>query len=133
GVDSSVVQLIDAATATGTIILDSSDYIVIQNMTIENTGTSHAAILFGPGSNHNIISNNVLRVPSSGTSASVPITFSGLITATTTNFQNPPDASYNIIQNNRIVNGHFGIWMEGSSTKPGLSNQILNNSIDSIK
>src|SRR5690606_26792416 len=61
GTDSSMVILKDNGSNLATILLNGTDYLTIQNMGIENSGTSNAAILFGPGSHNNTVQNSQLK------------------------------------------------------------------------
>lgn len=129
GVDSSLVKLIGSSASTATIILDNTDYVTIKNLYIENTGTGSAVILLGPGSDYNVISNNEMELPYSTSTASAIIDFSG---STTTTTSSGSDASYNIVRNNWMKRGYYGIYMYASSGLPNRYNQIINNNIDSV-
>src|SRR5690606_39885410 len=55
--------------------------------------------------------------------------FSGSSESTTTNGAN---SNYNLIQNNRLVNGYYGVRMYAAIDNHNTYNRIFNNRIDSI-
>ena len=116
--DSSAVII----TGSGAYILqlNATDYVTIKGMTIKTTSTSSTkAIELLGGANHNTITNCVIDVPVTSTSSAYGIyNSSGL-------------DEYNLISNNYIKNGYYGIyWYSGSSTLLEKGNRIEGNIID---
>jgi len=98
--------------------LDSAEHYIIRNVTIKPIGSIYAyAVVFANGANHNVFKNNIIEMPSNNPSSSA-----GFYSASS-------DDSYNIIQNNKILNGYYGIRMTASSAAYAKSNMIIDNEI----
>ena len=123
--DSTSVILRDAtnsSTNNYTLQLNGAQWIRIRKMTIENYSTVYAvAIDFYNSANNNIIANNVIL-----SSTATASTAAGIYSrqAVTTN------ENYNIIENNLIRNGAYGIyWFGYYSGGKEVGNIIRNNII----
>lgn len=112
---------------TPTVWINGADWVTIQNLTIENTGTSDAwGVMLQNQANHNTI--NACRVKLAATTGTdvIGITASNSLTSATSSGDN---ASYLTISNCNISDGEKGIHLYGSSTGFNIGNQILNNTI----
>jgi len=121
--DSTAVILQFGATlsaANWTLRLDGADYITFKKMTIAATGASYGRVVeFINSADNNTIANNIIQMPVTTSS-----NFAGIYSYTTSD-QN------NIIENNKIVNGYYGIYLYGVSTSNlEIGNQIIENNID---
>ncbi|MEI6694847.1 MAG: GEVED domain-containing protein [Bacteroidota bacterium] len=122
--DSTTVVLQNTAslsTESYTLLLDSADYIRIEKMTLKALGATYGYVVeLRNGATNNIISNNSLEMP-----VTTSYTIAGIYDYSTPNY-------YNKYQNNKIINGYYGIYTYGSSTaalKKGteiIGNKILN-------
>ncbi|MBT3207545.1 MAG: hypothetical protein HN347_04280, partial [Bacteroidetes bacterium] len=111
--------------ATGTIDnwvwrLDGSDYVTIQNMTLQSTTTTNygRVIEFISGASNNLISNNVIQ------SVSITSSYAAGIYSYNTLDTN------NTISYNKILNGYYGIyWYGNSSSNLEIGNKIIGNEV----
>lgn len=120
--DSTSVILTYAATSTATnytVQLNGADYIRFEKMTIKSTGTNYVYVVdISGGADHNIFKNNIIQTIVSTSSNAVPI------------YMRNSSNNYNIIENNRIENGYYGILLYApSTTLPEKGNVIRNNKI----
>jgi hypothetical protein len=134
GGDSSLTILThNASVDAATITLDGSDYVTIQNMTVQMTAptSNGASILLVGETNNNTIQNCVVRYNTNSTFfSSAAIAASGTNNSATTNYTQ--SASFNTIANNRIIGGNHGIRLNGDFNLINkVGNQIVNNEIDS--
>ncbi len=119
--DSSAVILFFVSTGASdnyVIKLDGADYIKINKVTIANAGASfsHCIYFLGAASN-NSISNCILSGPN-GTATS---TNNAIIYSYGTQDEN------NVIQNNVLVNGSYGIHLRGTSTSVLAAGIVIQN------
>lgn len=132
GVDSSSVILThDSSSSLATVTLNGADYVTLKNITIERiiNGTQGVAMILSNGADHNIISNNELRVDQTSTSSNVSnIVFSGSSSSIST----AALANYNTISNNLLLGGYYGIRMYAASNNVNVNNHILNNELKNI-
>ena len=92
------------STTNWTVRLNGADYIKFKNLTISTSGTTYGRIVeFINQARYNEFSNNQILMPTT-TSGN----FAGFYSYTTVN-------NYNIIQNNRILNGYYGIYLRGQN------------------
>ncbi len=114
------------------IRLNGADFVTINNLNIETTGTSTTAFGWGihfiNGADNNTISNNTITIGSLSTteSNSVGIVMVNSSTTITTTGGNP--GNNNIISGNTIIGGYKGIQLNNLVTNPG-NNQITGNMI----
>jgi len=132
GGDSSLTTLIHNGSGNaGTVTLNRTSWITLKNMTIQTTGVGQAATVLLTGGNDNVeITNNILRSNRGSTSSIVNnVVYSGSVTSTTT----IPGTGFNsnLIANNRIIGGYYGIRMYGPTSFQSADNAIMNNEIDS--
>ncbi len=112
------------------IQLDGSDYIILDSLTIINTGATYGyGVHLTNVADNNIVSNCKVAVDSTSTASNFsPITISGATVATNGDFGN-----YNLIINNSTSGGYYGITMRGTSTTVfAQQNSIINNDLRNI-
>ncbi|MFC2111391.1 pectinesterase family protein, partial [Bacteroidota bacterium] len=126
--DSTDVILQDSSTGSTwtesfTLRLSNSDYFRFKKMTIKNTSTgpNGKVVDITGGSDHNELSNCVFQGHPTSTSAAHANIYS----------QGAINDNYNIIKNNHIIGGSYGISMFGAGPPTyEIGNQILNNVFD---
>ncbi len=114
---------------TPTVWINGADWVTIQNLTIQNTGTSDAwGVMLQNQANHNTIQNCVIDMNPAGTFDVIGIVTSNSITSATSTGDN---ANYTIIDNNTITGGSGGIQLTGisSSTPFNVGNSVTNNTL----
>lgn len=130
GKTSTTLTYASASTADmQTILLDGADYITFKDMTIANTGASNGfAIMLTNGADYNVIDGCNISVSTTATVTTIGgIAISGGTTSATTAGNS---GNYNIIRNNTITGGYYGITVYGTGTASFvMGNQILNNTI----
>ncbi|HOJ05892.1 MAG TPA: BNR-repeat neuraminidase N-terminal domain-containing protein, partial [Bacteroidota bacterium] len=118
------------STYSPTVALNGADYIRFKNLTIRSTNTSYGqAILFTNSADYNEISDCVIEVTSSSTSASIiPI-----LASSTTSYSSYGDhGNFNVIKDNAISGGYYGIRWNGSSSSDyttAQGNQFIGNTL----
>ncbi|MCF8297277.1 MAG: hypothetical protein K9J13_07025, partial [Saprospiraceae bacterium] len=105
------------STTNWTVRLNGVSHITFKNLTLSSTGVTYGRVVeFINGADTNVFTNNQIIAPV-GTSSS----FAGFYSYT--GYSND-----NLIQNNRIVNGYYGMYIRGQSTTNLASGwRILNN------
>jgi hypothetical protein len=112
------------------IVLNGTDHIIIDSLTMDvSAGTYGWGILFKSNADSNIIRKNTILNNTVATSTNYAgIVFSNSSVSATTAGENGND---NLIENNRIVGGYYGITLLGSGTTNLDSNNVIkNNSIE---
>jgi hypothetical protein len=102
-----------------------ADYITFKKLTLSVAGgnTFSRIMEFDAGANYNSIENCVLLgIPTTSTTNSFALIFSGV-----------GDNEYNVIKNNLMMNGSYGIYMNGVSTNYQKGNQVLGNKIQGFQ
>jgi len=128
GGDTSLVTAVGSNLAT--FRLDGADWITFKNMTIDNTApTNGYGVQFSNNADHNTVDSCRVRVATGTTSLLAPISFSASPTSATTSGQN---GNYNTISNNTIVNGYYGVRVQGDFTNWQNVNKIENNIFEDI-
>jgi len=117
-------------TYSPTLTLNGADYIRIKNLSIRSTNTLYGqAVLFTNSADYNEISNCTLEVTTGSTSAAIIPLYAG----TTSSYSSTGDyGNFNVIKDNSIIGGYYGIrWNGSSSTDYSIAqgNQFINNSI----
>ncbi|NOY36455.1 MAG: hypothetical protein GXO83_02670, partial [Chlorobi bacterium] len=112
--DSTDVILQYQADASNNFIinLDSADYVSIKNMTLQALDSAFSVVIKLRSSSHNIIADNILK----GAGNTSPVIYSA----------NGVDNN-NLIENNRIINGKYGIVFIGELTQNETGNSIIGN------
>ncbi|KAA3648987.1 MAG: T9SS C-terminal target domain-containing protein, partial [Bacteroidetes bacterium] len=129
GDSSTTIITHNGATQYGTIILDGASYITLKNLGIISTGASNAVGLMFVNSNHCTVSYCEISVSETSiTSTVMPVTYSGAANSTTSAGNN----HYNILANNKLKGGYYGVRNYSSSTNYGKYNQILNNDLVNV-
>ena len=112
--------------ATGTAnnwvwAFDGADHNIVQNITIKSTtaSTYGRVVIFQNTSNYNTVNGNIIE---------------GIVTtstnAATIRSYNDSKDEFNIISNNAITGGYYGIYWYGSSSDLEEGNQFLNNTVE---
>ena len=123
--DSTDVIIQNAASAANldyVVVFYGSSYYKLQKLTIKATGTQWArAIVFYNGSKYNTVENCVIE------------SFAGyLYNSTPVYFYNTGSNSYNILKNNHLKNGYYGINAYGNTSYLNRGNQIIDNTIENF-
>jgi hypothetical protein len=113
-----------SATRTG-IHLNGADYVTINNLTIDGSAGTYAwGIALTNEADNNTIANCTINVGTTGTSTNfLGIAINGSATATSSSGNN---GNENIITDNTIIGGYYGVYLYGSSS---LSTVNINNSV----
>lgn len=109
------------------IKLNGADFIILDSLTIINTGVTFGyGIHLTNSADNNVISNNHITVNSISTSAN----FSGITISGATVASNGNHGDNNLIINNHVTGGYYGITARGlSTTVYDVGNRFLNNTI----
>ncbi|MCX6246080.1 MAG: hypothetical protein NTU98_15405 [Bacteroidetes bacterium] len=134
---SGVTSTISGSSASGIIILNGADYIIIdgsnsggldKSLTIENTNTSanRYAIGFSNAGGTDPAKNNVIKNCNIKASSQVTNNTYGI-------YMNSTGGGYDntVISNNTIYSARYGIFFSGSATVSAINGQIINNIIGS--
>ncbi|MCB2204642.1 right-handed parallel beta-helix repeat-containing protein [bacterium] len=117
-------------TADGAVImLNGADYLRFKNLTMKATGSQDGtALWFTDDADYNIVEDCILEASTSATSSdAIPLVGSGSTTSSTSSGNT---GSFNLIQNNQIRGGYYGIYWRGSGstdTTDNKANVFLNN------
>lgn len=129
--DSTDVVLTFASTGgiNQTLLLNGAQYLVFQNLTIRNTGTSFQAnaVALEGGASYNRFLHTVLEGPVA--TFAVPQL---AVVYSSPGVGNTDNANYNLFHQNRVLNGAYGFYLGGFSLTPGnreVGHQIRNNQI----
>ena len=97
-----------------------ADYNIVQNITIKSTTANNygRVVVFQNTSNYNVVNGNIIESVITTSSTATPIY----------SYSDSKD-EYNIISNNTITGGYYGIYWYGSSANLENGNQFLNNNI----
>ncbi|MBW7952729.1 MAG: right-handed parallel beta-helix repeat-containing protein, partial [Chitinophagaceae bacterium] len=111
------------------ILLNGADYIILDSLNIDvSAGTYGFGIHLMNNADHNIIRNCTILNNTSATSTNYAgIVMSNSLTTATTAGDN---GSNNLIENNRIVGGYYGITIVGSTPALAENNIVRNNSVE---
>lgn len=107
--DSSLVNLTYGSTNASvnyTLQLDGASYIIFKKITFTNTNTIYSRVIDitnGSGNNQ-FLNNRIIGVATSNTSDQNAVIYSNAVSLF---------IQYNIFRNNRIMNGSYGIYMNG--------------------
>lgn len=120
GDSTSVIITFAASTDNWTVRFNGAKYISFKKLTIEATGTSAGRVveLIG-GASFNEVSNCNIVMPVTTSSS-----YAGFYSYTT------HSDNYNIIRNNRISNGYYGIYIYGTSALKKIGNIIEGNVVE---
>ena len=117
-----------SATRAG-ITIDGGDHYIIDSLFVDATaGTYGWGILLTNGADHNVISNNTITTSTSSTSTN----YSGIvITGSNTSLSSSGNnGNYNLITNNTVNGGYYGISAYGSTSTYNVGNVINNNVVN---
>ncbi len=121
----------DMSTSYGSLItLNGATYVRFRNLTINSTNATYGyGFLFTNSADYNEISNCVINLPAASSSAY----HVGICASTTTSYSTTGDhGNYNLIQNNAINGGYYGIRWNGSATTDytvAVGNQFIGNTL----
>ena len=119
-----------AATLTNlraVIMLDGAKHIILDSLTITNTGTAYGyGVQLTNNADSNTVQNCIVSVSTTLTSSNFAgITISGATVTTNGDF-----GDYNLIQNNTVDGGYYSITMRGLSTTVfSQSNKVIGNTL----
>ncbi len=125
-----------AANANSAVIqLNGAKYVTIKNLNITNTSTTYNwngyyGVQFTNSANYNNLLNCKISMPILGASYyyyPIPVAICG-----SSYYGTGDNGNYNVINNNRLIGGYFGMSIYGNSTMPTLctGNKITNNKIE---
>lgn len=117
-------------TERAVIKLIGAKHIVLDSLTIINTGTSFGyGVQLTAAADSNAITNSIVQVSNTSTSSN----FVGITLSAATVTTNADNGDGNLIANNEVIGGYYGITMRGfSSTNFNSGNKILNNDISEV-
>src|SRR5690554_151465 len=114
--------------AFAALTFEGSKNVHVKNITFKMTGTSGNAVVFAANAMHDTLSSCVSWVDPTATSTAAK---NILFTAYAPLDMAGAAGSYNVLQNNYIVGGYYGIKAEGTASEINSYNQFYNNIIDS--
>lgn len=115
----------------GTVILDGTSWLTIDNLNIVASGTGNSQYGFGVSltgnADHNTISNCTILIDSTTSSTN----YAGIVISGSTGSatSSGDGGNYNTLEGNTIVGGYYSIVSYGSSGSPYNGNMILNNTV----
>ena len=128
GIDS--VTTIINGTDFSTIALEGVTNFTIRNMGIHNNSTTASiSMLLGSGARNNVIENCEIKASTSSTD--FDLTALATSASTQTRSTGAVGTDNNLIANNRIVGGYYGVYFYGSTSDYLENNDLINNDIDS--
>ncbi|MFN8234959.1 MAG: T9SS type A sorting domain-containing protein [Bacteroidia bacterium] len=116
------------STAPGTLVLNGTDYMTVNNLTVEGTGTTYALVChLWNNADNNTFSNCTFNAPVNGTSTSmVPFSISGSATSGTASGNSGIN---NVITGCTMFSGYYNTAIVGNSSLPSTGNQVINCNI----
>ena len=122
----------DANTRTA-FVLNGADHVTIDSLVIDvSAGTYGWGIgLTGRADSNRITNCQIINNTTATTTNFAGIVINGSLTTTATSGNN---GNYNMIMNNTIVGGYYGVYMYGSSTAgaQNLANEVRNNIVQEV-
>ncbi len=131
GGDSSLVRLThDGSTSNATVSFDSTSYVTLRNMTLENTKSSTGAwIVHLQNTDHIVIDSCLIEQPVNVTSNRGGIVGSGSLNSSSTATTN----KHLTVSDNTILGGYYGIDLRGSTSDEDVGNHVLRNRFSNIE
>ena len=121
------------ANARTAFILNGTDHVTIDSLVIDvSTGTYGWGIgLTGRADSNRITNCQIITNTTATTTNFAGIVINGSLTTTGTSGNN---GNYNVIMNNTIIGGYYGVYMYGSSTAgaQNLANEVRSNTIQEV-
>lgn len=116
------------STAPGTLVLNGTDYMTVNNLTVEGTGTTYALVChLWNNADNNAFNNCTFNAPANGTSTSmVPFSISGSATSGTASGNSGIN---NIVTGCTMFSGYYNTAIVGNSSTPSTGNQVINCNI----
>ncbi len=128
GGDSSLVRLTHSGIAT--VAFDSTSYVTLRNMTLENTKSSTGAwIVHLQNTDHIVIDSCLIEQPVNVTSNRGGIVGSGSLNSSSTATTN----KHLTVSDNTILGGYYGIDLRGSTSDEDVGNHVLRNRFSDIE
>ena len=124
--DSVVLIYSGGSSDRATLVLNGADFIIFRNMKIINNGNTYGtSVVFKSEADSNLIENCVLQVSSTVSTAIICVMFSGSETSYSSYGNN---GNYNVLKDNLILNGYFGVVLNGLSKDVVIKgNSFINN------
>lgn len=128
GNEAVLTTVITATADRGVFTLNNADYIIIDSLTIEvdPTSTYGYPVVITNTSDNNVIKNSVLKSINVGSS-----NYAGLVIGAPGSISTASNSRFNLIENNTILGGYYGITVYGTSGSNALTagNILKNNKI----
>ncbi|HQW18850.1 MAG TPA: hypothetical protein PKZ48_12140, partial [Bacteroidia bacterium] len=117
------------STAPGTLVLNGTDYMTVNNLIVEGTGATYALVChLWNNANNNAFNNCTFNAPANGTiTTMVPFSISGSATSATTSGNS---GSNNVITGCTMFSGYYNTVLVGNSGLPSTGNQVINCNIN---
>ncbi len=130
GGDSSLARLThDGSTSNATVAFDSTSYVSLRNITLENTKSSaNAWVVHLQNTDHIVIDSCLIEQPVNTTSNRGGIVGSGSLTSAFTITTN----KHLTVSDNIITGGYYGIALAGNASAEDVGNYILRNRFSDI-
>lgn len=123
GGDTSLVTVSNNNLAT--FQFDNGGWVTLRNLTIEHTGTTNAyGVQFRNQSDHNTVDSCRVIVPVSTSSLFSPVCWSSSETSPAGSGTN---GEFNTVSNSCLVNGYYGVRVQGDLNNHQDGNRIINN------
>ncbi len=118
GNEALLTTVITASADRGVLTLNNADYIIIDSLTIEvdPTSTYGYPVVITNTSDNNIIRNSVLKSINVGSS-----NYAGLVIGAPGSISTASNSRFNLIENNTIIGGYYGITVYGTSGSNALT------------
>ncbi len=131
GGDSSLTRLThDGSTSNATVAFNSTSYVSLRNITLENTKSSTDAwVVHLRNTDYIVIDSCLIEQPVNITSGRVGILGSGSLTSAFTITTN----KHLTVSDNIITGGYYGIFLVGNLSDKGVGNHILRNRFSDIE
>ncbi len=125
GGDSSLARLThDGSTSNATVAFNSTSYVSLRNITLENTKSSTDAwVVHLQNTDHIVIDSCLIEQPVNTTSDRGGIVGSGSLTSAFINTTN----KHLTVSDNTILGGYYGIFLVGNTSYEDVGNYILRN------
>ncbi len=128
GGDTSLARLTHSGIAT--VAFDSTSYVTLRNMTLENTKSSTGAwIVHLQNTDHIVIDSCLIEQPVNVTSNRGGIVGSGSLNSSSTATTN----KHLTVSDNIITGGYYGIDLRGSTSDEDVGNHVLRNRFSNIE
>ena len=127
GAAANVLLTSSSANDTPTVYLNGADYITLKNMTIENTSSSDGwGVMLQDSADFNTIDSCIIQMPITTTTDII-----GIVASNSLSFETSTGGNTNnlTVSNSTIIGGETGIHLEGSSSEPYNSGNVIMNNV----